>query len=119
MEERRKKEKHHSQKNGYNLIVWFEVTLCGWRGLQAFKNKQLIWYLLSQKAAEIADVESRHRRELEALQQQLMEAKRQAKGREAELRKEIDSLKRIITDLQDKLGTFWKTDRSTRNMRVI
>ena len=65
-----------------------------------------ICYLLSQKAAEIADVESRHRRELEAVQKQLMEAKKQAESREAELRKEIDSLKRIIADLQDKLGMF-------------
>ena len=63
-------------------------------------------HLLSQKAAEIADVESRHRRELEAIQKQLMEAKKQAESREAELRKEIDSLKRIIADLQDKLGMF-------------
>ena len=67
-----------------------------------------ICYLLSQKAAEIADVESRHRRELEAVQKQLMEAKKQAESRETELRKEIDSLKRIIADLQDKLGMFWE-----------
>ena len=69
-------------------------------------KKMLYIFFFCQKAAEIADVESRHRRELEAIQKQLKDAKTQAESREAELRKEIDSLKRIIADLQDKLGKF-------------
>ncbi|KAK7093217.1 hypothetical protein V1264_007010 [Littorina saxatilis] len=60
----------------------------------------------TQKAAEISDLEARHRRELEAVQQQLKDAKKHAQTREAELCKEIDTLKRIIADLQNKLGRF-------------
>ncbi|KAL8578224.1 hypothetical protein ACOMHN_040985 [Nucella lapillus] len=59
-----------------------------------------------QKAAEMADVEARHRRELEAVQLQVAEARKLTEQREVELRKEIDSLKRIISELQDKLGRF-------------
>ena len=49
-------------------------------------------------------MELKHQRELEIVREQLKEAKKLAESREAELLKEIDSLKRIIAELQDKLG---------------
>lgn len=60
----------------------------------------------SVKASELVDIEARHKRELQAVQQQLADAKKNAENTEAELKREIDSLKRIIADLQNKLGRF-------------
>lgn len=57
-----------------------------------------------QKAAELADVEVKHQQELQVLQHMLTEAKKQAISREEDLQHEINSLKHIIADLQDKLG---------------
>ncbi|XP_025083618.1 leucine-, glutamate- and lysine-rich protein 1-like [Pomacea canaliculata] len=60
----------------------------------------------SQKMAEITELEARHQREAQGFEQRFAETKRQAEVRETELRREIESLKKIIAELQDRLGRF-------------
>lgn len=56
--------------------------------------------------AEITELEARHQREAQGFEQRFAETKRQAEVRETELRREIESLKKIIAELQDRLGWY-------------
>ncbi|PVD35380.1 hypothetical protein C0Q70_02342 [Pomacea canaliculata] len=70
----------------------------------------------SQKMAEITELEARHQREAQGFEQRFAETKRQAEVRETELRREIESLKKIIAELQDRLDTMSHVHAGTKGV---
>ena len=67
-----------------------------------------------QRYHELEAIEHKFKLQLEQTQSQLSDCSNRAKEREADLSAEIGSLKKIIRDLQDRLGNYFKAFQSPR-----